>query len=270
MADDDKAKEMEKAKADAEEKAKADAATGEKLDKILNCVDSVMKRMDAFEEKEKAKADAEEKAKADAEEADKKAKADAAGKKDGEGDTEMTAADKKKDADDKAEEAKKADAALDERVDAKVAARLAELAKTLTPAAVSDADYASLTECQAKADSVYQAHGIRAPRPLVGETPLMYRSRLASGVKEHSKLYKDIDLASIGNEKLFGIAETAIFADAMEAAMNPDVEEGVLRPIVTTDDTGRRITTFAGTPRAWMRQFAAPRRQLIGIKNRGN
>jgi chemotaxis protein histidine kinase CheA len=62
----------QQAEQEAEERAKADA---EMVDKTLKCLDSMSKRMDAFE----AKMDADDKARRDAEEKEKEEKADAAG-----------------------------------------------------------------------------------------------------------------------------------------------------------------------------------------------
>ncbi len=250
-----------KEKADAEEKAKADAAeAGQKLDKILSCVDSVVKRMDSFEAKEKERADAEEKAKADAEEEARK-----------KGDPEQIAADKKKaDAEEEAKAKEKADAEAKEKEEAKADSeatkkRLEELTALVTPR--SDEDRAAFADAQARADDAYRPFNKRAPQSLPGETLLDYRRRLAKGVQEHSA-FKDADLVKIADDSAFTLIESSIYADAVKVANSPaSVPAGELREMVSHDTTGRRISTFAGTPGAWMGTFGANRRRLSGIRN---
>ncbi|MET3232278.1 UNVERIFIED_ORG: 8-oxo-dGTP pyrophosphatase MutT (NUDIX family) [Burkholderia sp. 1263] len=239
-----------RAKADAEEKAKADAeeekakADSEKWDKLMSAVDSIAKRMDSFDKKAD-EVPAEElpvgDKKADAEkEAEEKAKADADEKE--------------------KEEAAKADAeksALLDRVNQleKMLVQTAQLAvKPLT-----DADHAAFADAQAKADAVYQAFGKQAPRALNGEDPLAYRKRLAAGVKSHSEQWKGIDISKVDSQ-VFEIAESKIYADAMDAAIHPEASpEGGLRAVSKTTDSGHKITTFYGKPGDWMDDFRAPR-----------
>lgn len=250
-----------RAKADAEEKAKADAeeekakADAEKWDKLMSAVDSLQKRMDSYDgDKNDKKADAmptpelsaADKAKADTEakekeEAEAKAKADAEEKE-------------------KAEAAAKADSeknALLDRV-AQLEQMLVQTAK-LTPKPLNDADYAAMADAQAKADSIYSAFGKSAHRPLNGEDLLSYRKRLAAPMKSHSAAWKDVDLSKL-EESVFAIAEAAIYADAMGAAVNPAVSsEGGLRAVTKDIGTGHRVTTFYGKPSDWMDDFRAPR-----------
>ena len=163
----------EKAKSD---KAKADAAEAErvkgdaaKLDAVMSAMDSVVKRMDAWEEERKA-----DKAKRDAEEDPEKA--------------EKLAADKaKKDADEAAEkekeEAEKADAAR-KKADSDRDEEVKALKDAMKPR--SDAEAEEMADAHAKADSVASAFGTRAASPIPGESPLAYRRRLLSKLKDHS------------------------------------------------------------------------------------
>jgi 8-oxo-dGTP pyrophosphatase MutT (NUDIX family) len=266
----------EKVEAERADRARADAEAGTKLDKILGAMDSLCGRMDAMEAKDKARADAE------AEE-EEKAKADAAAKKDGEGDepedAEKVAADKaKKDAEEEEAEAKaKADAEAEEeekadaaRADSELQRRIADVERRL-PKALTDADYHAIAERQAKADTIYQAFGDRAPRPLDGEDLNLYRRRLTNGLKAHSTHWSGVNLAAIQDDAAFDVIEASVYADAMTAAHSPaEVEPGSLREIVNADVTGRRISTFAGQPRDWMGSHTGSRRQLTGIRQAGN
>lgn len=233
------ADEATKAKADADEKAKADA-DNDRWSKLDSFMDSMCKRMDAFEKKadvagdlpgtpeevaaDKARKDAEEKAKADAEEEkakEEKARADA-------------------------DEIRKKIADLDARM----------------PKEISDADNAALADAQAKADSVASAFGDAAPRPLQGETLLGYRKRLAGKFKGHSRDWKDVDLARL-DDVSFGVIESKIYADAMDVALRPiDAPAGMLREISRVDpDTGHRTRRFVGDPEACWGEFKSPSRR---------
>lgn len=262
---------------------KKDAEAGEKLDKVLTCLDSVMNRMDAFEKKfgGDAKKDGDdgdypEDIKSMPEEtvADK-TKKDAARKDwdDQKPAREAADAKAKKDAED--DEAKKkaeteAAAAMASKKDGDdTRKRIADLENNM-PKQMSDADYTAMTDAQGEADRVHAAFGDAAPRPLQGENLLAYRKRLATGLKKHSPTWKDVDLLKL-DDGMLKIAETQIRVDAMTAARNPvDLPGDELREIVTADTTGRRISTFMGQPRAWLQNFAPNRRRITGIRTNFN
>lgn len=250
----------ERAKADAEEKAKADAeeekakADAEKWDKLMSAVDSLCKRMDSYEgEKNDKKADAMPGDELNV--ADKKADADEKDAKEKEAEAAKLKAEAK-------EEEAKADAAKRESA---LFDRVAQLEKmlamtaSLTPKPLTDADHAAMADAQAKADSIYGAFGKQAPRALNGEDILAYKKRLAAPMKQHSAAWKDVDLAGL-EASVFAIAEAAIYADSMEAAIHPSVApEAGLRAVTRDTGTGHKVTTFYGRPGAWMDDFRAPR-----------
>ena len=134
------------------------------------------------------------------------------------------------------------------------------------PKEVCDSDYAAMADAQARADSVAQTFGEHAPRPLQGETLPAYRRRLAAKYQPHSRDWKAVDLSLIRDDTAFGIAESAIYKDAISAAMNPaDLPENTMRQIVNIDDAGRKVTTFVGKPSAWMNTFKSPSRRVTNI-----
>lgn len=262
----------------------ADANGGDKLDQVLQRLDSLNSRLDAIESAGQGSANADPDPKPPV--------ADAAAGSDGgeEFPPEIasmpreTAADKmrfdaacagyksmqqaKADADAKAaENAKAKDEALVrmDSITSKLVAELNDLKAKTRP--VPEDEARDLAAEQVRADAVYAAHGGSASRPVQGESLLAYRRRLASGMQKHSAAWKGIDLATLPAPAL-ELAAQAIYADAVVAARNPaDVPEGTLREIVTVDSTGRRITSFAGEPRSWMAQFSANRRRVTGISN---
>ena len=260
----------EKTKADAEkmereDKARKDAEGGEKLDKLLSHLDSMSKRMDAWESEEKTRKDAEDKERVD------RAKKDAEDKMSE--DERKVAADKaKKDAEEaEREEERKADKAKKDAEDDKARKDAEEIRKAVAdmaariPATMSDADYNALADAQSRADSVYLAFGKSAPQPMRGETPLAYRVRLLNGVKEHSPGFKNValDKVALADTKALDSIEPQIYADAEAVARSPvTVADGELRCI--TKHVGAHIfNTYVGQPAAWMNPIAGPTRQFV-------
>lgn len=263
----------DKARKDADEKTKADADAKRdaQLDKILSGIDSVGKRMDAFEAKDKERCDAE-KAKADAE---AKAKADAENKDD----PEKVAADKaKKDADEKEASEKKErddkakkDAEEQEakkKADSDVAKRIADVEAMVRP--MSDTDRGALADAQSRADSVFQAFGKPAPKFTPGESVLQYRRRLATELKPHSERWKNADLGVVcADSAFFETVESDIYNDAVAASMSPDTVEGdTLRMVARTLPSGHRENRFVGRPSAWMNRFAGNRTYVNSISDK--
>ena len=266
MTEEEKKAAEEKTKSDAEkeekeraDKARKDAAeSGEKLDKLLSHLDSLGKRMDAWEEEEKAKAD--------------KAKKDAEDEKLTEEERKVAADKAKKDAEEKErEEQAKKDKAKKDAEDEKARKDAEEIRKAVTdmaariPATMSDADYSALADAQARADGVYRAFGKSAPQPMRGETPLAYRVRLLNGVKDHSPAFKGValDKVALADLAAFDSIEPQIYADAEVVARSPaTVGEGELRCI--TKHVGAHIfNEYVGSPAAWMNPIAGPTRQYV-------
>ncbi|EPC3470005.1 NUDIX domain-containing protein [Enterobacter asburiae] len=221
-----------------------------------------------------AKADAEAadlKAKADAEEAAKKEKADAEAKEAEEAkakaDAEEKAAKEKADAEakEKADAEAAEEKAAKEKADSELRQQIADL-KTRIPTELSDEERNEVADAQVKADSVFSCFGKRAPVPLSGEKPLAYRRRLMIQLQEHSPDFKTVDLSSIADSALLGVAEKTIYADAQKSA-SLSVGPGMLREIKRADATGRQISTFEGDPAATWAPFQSGKRQVTSFNN---
>lgn len=216
-----RAKEMEDAIKAADAKKLADAAeTGQKLDKMLSCLDALT--------------------------------------------TGLTTLGQRMDAYDVAEKVRK-DESLAHESTMEQNRRLADEAFR-----ARTADDAARADAQARADTVFSAFGGSAPRPLDGETLPAYRVRLAVKLQDYSAPFKGVDLKPLAGTKAFDAAETIIYDAAVKAANNPIVAEGRLEERYTTDQSGRRITTFHGRPSVWMSGFSGQRQRLIGIRNRNH
>jgi 8-oxo-dGTP pyrophosphatase MutT (NUDIX family) len=204
--------------------------------KIDSKLDGLSSRMDAFDGK--AKADSSD------DDDDKKDKADDK-KEDAKADSEDD--DDKKDEKKDMDEAKSDSAIRALKADNAAMKRQLETITRNMPKHLSDADYTSLADAQARADRVLSAFGDSASRPLQGEDLGGYRRRLATGLQKHSGTWAKVDLVALP-DSAFEIAEEQIFKDSAAAAMNPvDIEPGVLRQITSIDkDTNVRTHTFVG------------------------
>ena len=258
-------KEMEKADA---ARADAEKRMDEQLDQILKGIDSLRSdmagcnsRMDAFEEKERK----------DAEEREKEER------KDGDEEPEDTkakrlAADKARK--DEEDEKVKKDAEEKERADsvsnlAKMVKDQAETIKSLTALVrqpIADTDRAALSQVQARADEVQIQLGKRAPQPLVGESPVAYRRRMADDLKQYSDRFKDERLDSLP-DSLFAKLEDQIYADAATYARNPnDLKSGQMREITKRTPSGHIVTEFQGSGAHFVQQFSRTARRVKSFR----
>jgi hypothetical protein len=95
---------------------------------------------------------------------------------------------------------------------------------------------------------------------------MQYRQRMANAFRRHSPTWKDVDVSVIYG-KGFDVAEAQILADAQREALHPtNIPAGTLIERITTDRSGRQISHFFGDPAAWMDQFKAPVRNVVGFK----
>lgn len=138
------------------------------------------------------------------------------------------------------------------------------------PKSVTDADYAAMADYQARADSIYRAHGEAAPPPMQGETAGAYRVRLAKGMQQHSVAWAGISLRDLPSKAL-DLAENAIYADAQAAANSPtSAGLGMLREVKRRDPAGRReYSEFVGDIRAFTGEFRSDAATVKFNRNAG-
>jgi hypothetical protein len=227
------------------DKARKDAAEesanhGEKLDNILKHLDSMSKRMDAFEggmmDKKKDNAERFQ----DPTPAEKVYGVDADDK---DGECEEPDKPRPLGADSRADSVR-ADAEEIEHFKKENGATRAIAADSVLAAIQSDADRAS------------SAWGKSAPSPWDGERITAYRRRTAREHQGHSPAWKDVDLAMLSGQTLRNAA-AQIFADSIAASSSSASYGETLREVRRRDpDSGHLIKEYYGEPRAWMRQFA--------------
>jgi hypothetical protein len=131
---------------------------------------------------------------------------------------------------------------------------------------VSDEEHAAFADAQARADSVFNGFGKRAPRPLEGEGLLNYRKRLATHLKTYSDSWKGVKLSQLP-DAAFDVAERQIYADSERAASSPvDLGDGELRAVTRQDAaTGQRTTVFYGKD-SFVKGMGRPSRRVRGFR----
>ena len=129
-------------------------------------------------------------------------------------------------------------------------------------------DEDALNATQADYDPLFRMHRpTGAPPPMERESETAYRRRLAEALQQHAPNCKDFNIRhSTGSA--FDVLERQIKSDAQREALHPtQIPEGTLKEIVSYDAAGRPSYSYFGSPRAWMDNFATPKKMLVGIRN---
>ncbi len=219
----------DKARADAEEAANQ----SEKLDRILDCMDALGKRMDSYE-------------------------AERASKKEPEGDGEIGEEDKPKPL-----------GADSVRKDSAEDAEEIEAYKRENGATHKIAADSVLADIQTDANRASSAWGKDSPHPWEGEKIVAYRRRVAREHQQHSKLWKDVDLRTLSGQALRN-ATQQIYADSIAASSAPEsypdtlIERHIRDPI-----SGQKRIEFYGSPSAWTDQFKSGRQYVTKFRTPG-
>jgi hypothetical protein len=246
MSEMERAKEIDEAvrAADARKRADAEesAMAGEKIDTIIrhldslhSGVDSLSKRMDAYE---------------------------AARSKGEEGEGEM---------DDEIEKGKPLPLGADSQVRKDSAETLEEIENhklKIGPTYKVAAD-SVLAEIQSEAQRASDAWAKQTVHPWEGETIAAYRRRTAKEHQQHSPAWKDVDLHTLSGQALRN-ATAQIFADSIAASESPASYPETLVERVRHDPvSGQKRIEFYGSPSAWTNQFKGGAMRVTAFKTGG-
>ena len=113
---------------------------------------------------------------------------------------------------------------------------------------LSERDRAMMSEIQAKHDSVQAGLGKQAPAPLPGENARMYRARMLNDLRKYHPSFQNADFGK-EDMALMDAVEPQLIAAARQEAKRPTLdlpEDGALRKVVRTDESGRKVTEFFG------------------------
>jgi hypothetical protein len=130
------------------------------------------------------------------------------------------------------------------------------------------AERAKFAEFQARADRVFEAFSAAdsAPRALSGETYMNYQRRVLGKLKTHSSSWRNVNLYDVRDSAALNAAAAQIFHDAYAVASAPPaVGSGVLRVVITKDQTGRQFSKFYGDPEATWGMFKQTPRRMVSI-----
>jgi hypothetical protein len=124
------------------------------------------------------------------------------------------------------------------------------------------------TDLQVEAEQVLSRFpGRHAPSPLQGEQLDQYERRLTYEMQKVAPNYKDLNLYETRGDA-YKLMKEQIKADALKEARHPtQIPDGELREVVSHDQAGRPTYSYFGSPRAWMDNFATPKKMLVGIRS---
>ena len=132
---------------------------------------------------------------------------------------------------------------------------------------------ASARVYQARADSVFQEWGFRAPAPTIGQDPQDYRRDLAVMAKKqlpHGHELRKMKLWRLPRD-VFETFEPQIYNACREAASRPDsVPPGEMREIVKVNpQNGHKEIHFLGRE-SFVRDMGRPGRHVVSFMHRYN
>lgn len=158
---------------------------------------------------------------------------------------------------DELEAAHGADDEAKRRADAEAKARAdADLQKRM-PAILTDEERNLFADAQMKCDSAYQALGIgQAPHHAFGESLRNFQIRLLTPLKAHSKIYKDSNLGTIGDDAAFNNVAKIIVDDATAASTQVVTHGAPLRRVTKMNDSGHRVSEYFGDASVTWAPFA--------------
>ncbi|WP_080412592.1 hypothetical protein [Burkholderia ubonensis] len=142
---------------------------------------------------------------------------------------------------------------------AELKAKIAALEAAAKAAPVlSDEEEAAIADAQAHADSVYQLHGQRAPRPMERESLLAYRRRLAKGLQKFSDSQKDVKISAINDAQYLDYVEKQVYADAAKAAQSGITMKRGLQKVEKRNQYGQISFEYVGDIGTWMADSSLP------------
>ncbi|WP_081076894.1 hypothetical protein [Burkholderia cepacia] len=142
---------------------------------------------------------------------------------------------------------------------AELKAKIAALeAATKAAPVLSDEEEAAIADAQVHADSVYQLHGQRAPRPMERESLLAYRRRLAKGLQKFSDSQKDVKISAINDAQYLDYVEKQVYADAAKAAQSGITMKRGLQKVEKRNQYGQISFEYVGDIGTWMADSSLP------------
>jgi hypothetical protein len=128
----------------------------------------------------------------------------------------------------------------------------------------------NVQEARARLDEVIQPFNRSAPRPFTDENAELYRKRTLPMVQQYAPNYQNVKVDD-ARGSAFDLLEKQIYDDARQEARRPTtVPDGELRQVTRYDASGRPYYDFFGSPRAWLDNFSAPKKRLVGIRDNRN
>jgi hypothetical protein len=126
----------------------------------------------------------------------------------------------------------------------------------------------NLWEAKAKLDEVLTPFNRAAPRSFTDESHDLYRRRTLPIVQQYAPNYQNVKVDD-ARGSAFDLLERQIYDDARQEAKR-QIPEGQLKEIVSYDQAGRPSYSYFGSPKTWMNDFAAPKKNVVSIMDGRN
>jgi hypothetical protein len=109
-----------------------------------------------------------------------------------------------------------------------------------------------------------------APTPFIEEDGKQYEDRVIPTLQQFAPGYENVKVDALYRENRELVVNQIYKAAASEAYRPTKIPEGELRQITRRDASGRVSYEFFGSPRAWLDNFSAPKKRLVGIRDNRN
>lgn len=128
----------------------------------------------------------------------------------------------------------------------------------------------NVQEARARLDAALQPFNQSAPRPFIEENRFQYESRTLPLLQKYAPGLEDIRSDDIREGPAFEHFRNQIHERAAQEARRPtQIPDGELREVVRRDATGRPFFEYFGKPSAWLKDFTANKKKLVGIRGDG-
>ena len=137
--------------------------------------------------------------------------------------------------------------------------KISQLMALQKMASSQDTNSVSFADIQSRADEALSRHGRRAGAPMLGETPLNYRKRLATQLAAFAPKWAALPMGGV-NDAAFERIEGGVYADAAAAPIHVPPGELVCVPRKAYGGF-TTINEYHGSPDAWMGPLSGSVRQ---------
>lgn len=125
-------------------------------------------------------------------------------------------------------------------------------------------------EARAKLQRHLEPFNRDAPSPFTDEDGKQYEDRVITTLQKYAPGYEDVKVDALYGANRELVVKQIYNAAQQEAHRPPQIPDGELRQITRRDAAGRVSYEFFGSPKSWMSDFEAPKKQVASILDTRN